>query len=65
VKKIDPWTRFLGWLGQRLTRRWLRRMARLGRFPEVAAVRIGPSRNDLCPCKSGKKYKVCCGRPAQ
>jgi len=21
-----------------------------------------PGRNDLCPCGSGKKYKVCCGR---
>jgi preprotein translocase subunit SecA len=27
-------------------------------------VRTGPKvgRNDLCPCKSGKKYKHCCGR---
>ncbi len=22
-----------------------------------------PERNDPCPCKSGKKYKKCCGRP--
>ncbi len=22
---------------------------------------IGRNPNDLCPCKSGKKYKTCCG----
>ena len=27
-----------------------------------AAESIG--RNDLCPCGSGKKYKKCCGAPA-
>lgn len=30
------------------------------RKPVVKKVRIG--RNDPCPCGSGKKYKVCCGR---
>jgi len=29
--------------------------------PQSAALRQGPkvSRNDLCPCGSGKKYKQC------
>ncbi|MBS0654793.1 MAG: SEC-C domain-containing protein, partial [Verrucomicrobia bacterium] len=29
----------------------------------VAPIVVGPrtGRNDLCPCKSGKKYKKCCG----
>lgn len=26
------------------------------------AVRDRPGRNDPCPCGSGKKYKICCGR---
>ena len=28
--------------------------------PRVA-IRTGAGRNDLCPCGSGKKYKICCG----
>jgi preprotein translocase subunit SecA len=32
--------------------------------PQSAALRQGPkvSRNDLCPCGSGKKYKQCHGK---
>jgi preprotein translocase subunit SecA len=31
--------------------------------PPVTVVRSAPKvgRNDPCPCKSGKKYKKCCG----
>jgi SEC-C motif len=31
---------------------------RIGKFP-------GTRRNDRCPCNSGRKYKVCCGRDLQ
>ena len=27
----------------------------------ATAVRAAAGRNDLCPCGSGKKYKLCCG----
>ena len=27
-------------------------------------VSAAPARNDPCPCGSGRKFKVCCGRPA-
>ena len=32
--------------------------------PPVEPIRSGdkPSRNDPCPCGSGKKYKQCCGK---
>jgi SWIM/SEC-C metal-binding protein len=29
--------------------------------PEPIKVLKAPSRNDYCPCGSGKKYKKCCG----
>ena len=29
-------------------------------MPDKAAPR--PGRNDPCPCRSGRKYKLCCGR---
>jgi len=32
----------------------------LGAKPIVKKEKIG--RNDTCPCGSGKKYKVCCGK---
>jgi len=32
--------------------------------PPVVAVRVA-GRNDPCPCRSGKKYKKCCGRPPE
>lgn len=31
-----------------------------GKIPHVAPPKVG--RNDPCPCKSGKKYKHCCGK---
>jgi hypothetical protein len=33
--------------------------------PGTAVVGAHPSRNQLCPCGSGKKYKKCCGLHAQ
>lgn len=38
----------------------------LNETPKVAAAPIAPpqiSGNDYCPCRSGKKYKKCCGAP--
>jgi ATP-dependent protease ClpP protease subunit len=32
--------------------------------PECADVRVPPRRNHLCPCGSGKKFKLCCERKA-
>jgi preprotein translocase subunit SecA len=32
-------------------------------FPTVRKKKV--SRNDLCPCGSGKKYKDCCGKSNQ
>ena len=29
--------------------------------PKTTRFEKKPSRNDLCPCGSGKKYKKCCG----
>ena len=35
--------------------------------PRIAATPPfgAPGRNERCPCGSGKKYKVCCGRPGR
>ncbi len=33
---------------------WLKEQSEIKVIPKV-------SRNDLCPCGSGKKYKKCCG----
>lgn len=30
------------------------------KFQSVATLRAPVGRNQLCPCGSGKKYKVCC-----
>jgi uncharacterized protein YecA (UPF0149 family) len=32
--------------------------------PPVEPIQTGskPGRNDACPCGSGKKYKLCCGK---
>jgi len=32
--------------------------------PPVEPIRVDskPKRNDPCPCGSGKKYKLCCGK---
>lgn len=30
--------------------------------PAVVAVRDKIGRNEPCPCRSGKKFKICCGR---
>ena len=45
-----------------LADQWLRRRQRLaaGAPAEEGWARVGPGRNDPCPCGSGKKYKVCC-----
>lgn len=34
--------------------------------PPVSAPRLPPkiNPNDYCPCRSGKKFKKCCGAPA-
>lgn len=34
----------------------------LWKKPDPVCVVQKPGRNDPCPCKSGKKYKKCCGR---
>jgi len=36
-------------------------MPMVARQPELAPMRP-PKRNDPCPCGSGKKFKICCGR---
>ena len=42
-------------------RHWLEQRS-APRTPVRAAPK--PGRNDTCPCGSGRKYKVCCGAPA-
>jgi uncharacterized protein len=44
---------------------WL--VNRMNDAAEIAAKPKAPpniSGNDYCPCRSGKKYKKCCGAPA-
>jgi hypothetical protein len=39
---------------------------RLNDTPQIAAPPKAPpkiSGNDYCPCRSGKKFKMCCGAP--
>jgi preprotein translocase subunit SecA len=31
-------------------------------FKKIQAKASKVGRNDLCPCGSGKKYKMCCGK---
>lgn len=38
---------------------WTRRQRVLS---DIRKTGVEPSRNDPCPCKSGKKFKKCCGR---
>lgn len=47
------------------------RQGRENEYPDVPGVRrptrgsyLRPGRNDPCPCRSGKKFKKCCGRAA-
>jgi len=35
--------------------------AAIGQKSQPVCVEKKPGRNDPCPCKSGKKYKKCCG----
>ena len=45
---------------RRLFKRWIARSGQPRSLPAVSAPKI--SRNQPCPCGSGKKYKRCCGR---
>jgi uncharacterized protein YchJ len=47
--------------GRRL--RWLRAaLPRWTRSTDPREAERRPGRNDSCPCGSGKKYKICCGK---
>jgi uncharacterized protein YecA (UPF0149 family) len=35
----------------------------LDEAPTTASAKVG--RNETCPCGSGKKFKKCCGSPAE